>query len=299
MVSTVLKYQILACTFLSLFFSGVTVNASDAVQPEKKISWVLLNFPPMMKLNIDREGEIEINDAVGPMADLQRELVKALPQFKHQYKVVTYPRAQKLFESHGGYCTIMFLENPERSQYLYFGENIATATPPGLVIHKKNETLLKVSDANRLVDLEQLLKTQNFQLGIVSGRSFSKRIDAVLVETKKPVFKMVIYEAMGSLFKMLSANRVDGVLAYYMELAEEQARNPEANDLRFYQLKQDHKTISLPISCEKSPWGKKTLGNIGVAIRDENVKQKLAVLIKQSLLTELPKHSEEPPVLLR
>lgn len=299
MVVTKLKSQMLACTFLSLCFSGVGATASEDVPQENRISWVLLNFPPMMKLEIDREGEIEISHAKGPMADLQKELVKALPQYKHHYKVVTYPRAQKLFESQGGYCTIMFLENPERAEYLYFGENIATATPPGLVINKKNEAILKLTGSNRLVDLEQLLKTQNFQLGIVNGRSFSKRIDAVLTETKKPVFKMVIYEAMGSLFKMLLANRVDGVLAYYMEVAEEQARNPDAADLRFYQLKEDHKTISLPISCEKSPWGKKTLSQIAVAIKDEGVKQKLSVLIKQSLITDLPKHSEGPPALLR
>ena len=275
------------------------MHAKDASAEGDGISWVLLNFPPMMRLEIDREGEIDIAQASGPMADLQRELVKALPQYKHLYKVVTYPRAQKLFESHGGYCTIMFLENKDRSEYLYFGDTIAMATPPGLVTHKKNEALLKISEQNQLVDLEQLLRTQDFQIGLVSGRSFSPRIDAALVDPKKPVFKMVIYEAMGSLFKMLNAKRVDGVLAYYMELAEEQERNPAAGDLRFYQLKQDHKTISLPVSCEKSPWGKKTLGQISVAVKDEGVKQKLTALIKQSLLIERPKHSEEPPILLR
>lgn len=110
---------------------------------------------------------------------------------------------------------------------------------------------------------------------------------------------MVVNEAMGSLFKMLNAQRVDGVLAYYMELAEEQERNPHASDLRFYQLKQDHISISLPVSCEKSPWGKKTLGQIGIAVKDEGVKQKMSALVKQSLLIERPKRLEEPGTLLR
>lgn len=294
-----MKSQILACAFLSVFLWNSGVQAKNASADTDGISWVLLNFPPMMKLDIDREGEIDIAQASGPMAELQRELVKALPQYKHLYKVVTYPRAQKLFESHGGYCTIMFLENNDRSEYLYFGDTIAMATPPGLVTHKKNEALLKISEQNQLADLEQLLRTQDFQIGLVSGRSFSPRIDAALADPKKPVFKIVIYEAMGSLFKMLNAKRVDGVLAYYMELAEEQERNPAASDLRFYQLKQDHKTISLPVSCEKSPWGKKTLAQISVAVKDEGVKQKLTALIKQSLLIERPKHSEVPPAFLR
>lgn len=299
MVINNMKNLILICAFGTLIFWDSGVKAEVASAADNEISWVLLNFPPLMKLQIDREGEIDISQAVGPMADLQQELVKALPQYKHLYKVVTYPRAQKLFESHGGYCTIMFLKNIERSQYLHFGETIATATPPGLITHKKNEPLLKISAHDHLVDLEQLLKTQNFQLGVVSGRSFSQRIDSAFVNTKKPVFKMVIHEAMGSLFRMLIAKRVDGVLAYYMELAEEQARNPAASDLRFYQLKQDHKTISLEVACEKSPWGKKTLEHISVAVKDEAVKQKLTALVKQSLLVEQPKYSEEPRTLLR
>jgi uncharacterized protein (TIGR02285 family) len=299
MFITNLKFQILACAILCNVLWNPEVHAKDTPLNGESISWVLLNFPPMMKLEIDREGEMDIGHASGPMAELQKELVKALPQYKHLYKVVTYPRAKKLFESHGGYCTIMFLRNADRSQYLYFGETIATATPPGLVTNKKNEALLKITEQNQFVDLEQLLKKENFQLGVVSGRSFSPRIDAAFVNTKKPVFKMVIYEAMGSLFKMLNAQRVDGVLAYYMELAEEQERNPAASDLRFYQLKQDHVSISLPVSCEKSPWGKKTLEQISIAVKDEAVKQKLSALIKQTLLIDRPKHSEEPGTLLR
>jgi uncharacterized protein (TIGR02285 family) len=299
MFITILKFQIFACAFLSAFLWFPAAHAEEALASSNEISWVLLNFPPLMKLEINREGGTDITNATGPMADLQRELVKALPQYTHKYKVVTYPRAQKLFQSHGGYCTILFLENKDRGEYLYFGETIATATPPGLIIHKKNEPLLQVPSQNSLVDLGRLLKTQDFQVGIVSGRSFSPRIDEALVNTRKPVFKIVVYEAMGSLFKMLNAQRIDGVLAYYMELAEEQERNPAASDLRFYQLKEDHTSISLPVSCEKSPWGKKTLGQISVAVKDEAVKQKLSALIKQTLLIERPKHSEEPGILLR
>jgi uncharacterized protein (TIGR02285 family) len=104
---------------------------------------------------------------------------------------------------------------------------------------------------------------------------------------------------MGSLFKMLNSQRVDGVLAYYLELAEEQERNPESRDLRFYPLRQDFTNISLPVSCEKSPWGKKTLNRISLAVKDEAVKQKLSALVKQTLLMEPPKRSEEPPTILR
>lgn len=295
----ILKPFISICLFLSIFFLTSVSQGEAELAPDQEISWVMLNFPPLMKLPVNRDGEIDIDRASGPMSELQRELVKALPQYKHKYRIVTYPRAQKLFESHGGYCTILFLDTKDRREYLYFGETIATATPPGLITNKKNEPLLKLSSKNSLVDLEQLLKTQDFQLGIVSGRSFSPRIDAALVVTKKPVYRMVVNEAMGSLFKMLNAQRVDGVLAYYMELAEEQERNPHASDLRFYQLKQDHISISLPVSCEKSPWGKKTLGQIGIAVKDEGVKQKMSALVKQSLLIERPKRLEEPGTLLR
>lgn len=294
----ILKRSIFLCAFLSIFFLTSVSHAETALASDKEISWVLLNFPPLMKLQVNRDGEIDIERASGPMSELQRELVKALPQYKHKYRVVTYHRAQKLFESHAGYCTILFLDTQDRREYLYFGETIATATPPGLITNKKNEPLLKLFSKNSLVDLEQLLKTQDFQIGVVSGRSFAPRIDAALVVTKKPVYRMVVNEAMGSLFKMLNAQRVDGVLAYYMELAEEQERNPQASDLRFYQLKQDHISISLPVSCEKSPWGQRTLGEIGRAVKQEGVKQKMSALIRQSLI-ERPKRFEEPGILLR
>ena len=285
---------------ISRFIFTLMILASSQARAEaEEISWVLLNFPPLMRLDLNKEGETNMDHASGPMAELQRELVKALPQYKHRYQVVSFRRAKKLFESKGGFCTILFLENKDRSEYLYFGDSIATTIPPGLITHRKNEARLNVKPGS-YVDLEQLLKTQDFQLGVVNGRSFSPRIDEAMGGSRKPVYQMVINEAMGSLFKMLNSERVDGVLAYYLELAEEQERNPASRDLQFYQLKQDHTSISLPVSCERSQWGKKTLGKVSLAVKDESVKAKLTALVKQTLLMDRPKRSEEPtPTLLR
>ncbi|MFS4459489.1 TIGR02285 family protein [Bdellovibrio sp. HCB2-146] len=293
-ISVLQNFFILLVFFLS--FEARADVKSMPVNRENEIGWVLFNFPPLFKFS---EGTSDIEKSVGPMAEIQRELVKALPQYKHSFHLVTFPRAKKLFESGNHYCTILLLKTEEREQYLYFGSTIATTLPPGLVILRKNENLIKPSSTHSTVDLLKLLQTTNFQLGVVSGRSFSSEVDHSLTQAQKSVYKLVVSEAMGSLFKMITAQRIDGALAYYLELAEEQARNPASRELGFYPLKQDQEILSLPVSCEKSEWGKRTLKNIARAVKDQAVREKLAELTRQTLMLEPPKVDVKTEQILR
>ncbi|MNL57472.1 hypothetical protein D3C87_1810390 [compost metagenome] len=104
---------------------------------------------------------------------------------------------------------------------------------------------------------------------------------------------------MGSLFKMITAQRIDGALAYYLELAEEQARNPASRELAFYPLRQEQEILSLPVSCEKTPWGQRTLRNIARAVKDQAVRAKLAELTRQTLMLEPPKVDVKTEQILR
>lgn len=272
----------------ALLLLSIGLFYSSTIFAKQEINWVLLNFPPLMQLATEHDGEVDINKAQGPMADIQAELVKSLPEYQHRYHMVSFLRAKKLFESEKGYCTILFLKTKEREQYLSFGDTIARTMPPGLVMDKHKLEQVKDSRQGNALDLQHLLKKTPFQLGVVNGRSFSMAVDRAIASVEKPIFRMVTNEAMGSLFKMLMAQRIDGVLAYNLELAAEQERNPAAADLRFIPLVQERAVISLPVSCERSPWGQKTLGRISKALKDDVVKEKLAALVKRTLLTEAP-----------
>ncbi len=257
----------------------------------KALHWVVLDFPPFLSVSADTDGNVDITKSSGPIADIQKELVKALPEYDHSYRIVSFMRAQKLFESHAQYCTILFFRTPEREKYLYFGEMMATTTPPGLIIDKTRKDLLKNSMVEGRVDLPKLLAS-DFRLGIVQGRSFSGEIDTMITKSEPSIFKLVLNQTVGRLFLMLRANRLDGVLAYYLEFKNEQERNPAAGSLQFVSIQLQNHTLELPVACEKSPWGKDMTKKISQISKTPALQKKIYILLKQTLPPEFEKEVE-------
>gem|GEM_PF-6023953 len=261
-------------------------------EPKDNIQWVLLDFPPFLDVqNVDSQDEVTLERLKGPIADIHKELAQSLPDFKHSYRMASFRRAQKLFESRNHHCTILFLKTPDREKYLVYGGIIASTIPPGLIIdEKRHDSIQKFIDKNGMVDLHELLTDSQFKLGTVEGRSFSNEVDKSMNASQTPITKLVSDRAMASLFQMVATQRLDGALAYYLEMSNEQKINSRTKTLRFYPLKQDQSTITLRVSCERSPWGEITVKKISEAVKQEPVREKISTLLMQTL----PPESRKP-----
>ena len=275
-----------------IMIAGLMLSFSATAEPKDNIQWVLLDFPPFLDVqNVDSQDEVTLARLKGPIADIHKELARSLPDFKHSYRMASFRRAQKLFEAHSHHCTILFLKTPEREKYLVYGGIIASTIPPGLVIDEnRRDTIEKFVDKSGMVDLHKLLTDSEFKLGTVEGRSFSNEVDNSMNASQTPITKLVSDRAMASLFQMVATKRLDGALAYYLEMSNEQKSNSRTKALRFYPLKQDQSTINLRVSCERSPWGELTVKKISDAAKKETVREKISTLLMQTL----PPESRKP-----
>jgi uncharacterized protein (TIGR02285 family) len=289
-------------THLLAGFLYLVMYSHEALAIETKsntIHWVLLDFPPFLAMPKEMQDtdSNSLAEAKGPFAEIHRELEKALPEYSHTYRMVTFQRAQKLFESKKQYCTILFFKTPAREQYLIFGGALASTIAPGIILDERRIENYKDYMKNSEVDLPGLLQSPSFRLGVVEGRSFSSKIDGFVEDSKNPVFRNISDRTMGGLFKMLAAKRLDGVLGYYLELANEQKNNPDTKTLHFYPIQQEKNILTLRVSCEKSPWGADTVRKITEVTKKEAVRAKVSNLLLQTLPPDMKKNVDEPKVL--
>lgn len=279
-----LKYHYLLTIMLLLAFSQSPVYAGAL--EDKSIHWILLDFPPFVDIGTQNIDDIDFTKVQGALADIQKELVKNLNSYNHSFQVVTFQRAEKLFISKKNYCTILFLKTPEREKYMIFGDSIASTLPPGIVLNlSKSRSLASSTMQTPILDLADILNN-SFRLGVVKGRAFSPEINKILKKNQEPTQQLVTNKAIGSLFKMLLANRLDGVISYYLEFTNEQARNPAAKNLTFHPLRHNQYKLDLPVACEKSPWGEKMVKLISQTAKKPAVQKRIALLLKQTIPPE-------------
>lgn len=245
------------------------------------IHWVASDFPPFLVLPDDSSMNIDINKARGPFAAIYRELVQALPHYEHRFVRVTFRRAEIFFAARKGYCTIQLQKSAERKRFLSFGEELARSFPVGLVIHARGTP--GVQAGKKDIELAGLLRRPLFRLGVMEGRSYSQKIDDILSQSRRTA-RIVGDGAMGNLFLLLEKKRLDGILAYYLEMTDYQKNNEGVPPLRFLKLKEAPDHISVWASCEKTPWGDAVLKEVNQAIRYKNLRKR----IQEFILNELP-----------
>ncbi|XGC81706.1 TIGR02285 family protein [Bdellovibrio bacteriovorus] len=260
---------------------------------EKTIQWIVNDFPPYLVLNSNKT-EVDMSKAKGPLAEAYRLLDSGLPQYKHKYLRVPFVRMQKIIESKKPFCSLMFQETPARAQFLQFGEEIGRTIPAGLVV--KSGAKAKYAVDGGKVDLAKTLQLGSFRLGVVAGRSYSPEVDEIL-QRNQVSFRLMTDQAVGGLFQMLDAGRLDGVLAYYLEKSSIGVGEDAKTKFKFIPVKQSTEAIILKASCVKTPWGTARLKDINPVIREKkfkdiSLKHVLAMLPEQERKEYLELHRE-------
>lgn len=262
MLSLILGFTM---AFAAVDAPQVPVVPSD---DEKTIQWIVNDFPPYLILGSNKT-EVDMSKAKGPLAEAYRLLDDGLPQYKHKYLRVPFVRMQKIIEGKKPFCSLLFQETPERAQYLQFGEEIGRTIPAGLVV--KSGAKAKYALDGGKVDLAKTLQLGSFRLGVVAGRSYSPEVDEIL-RRNQVSFRLMTDQAVGGLFQMLDAGRIDGVLAYYLEKSSIGVGQDAKAKFKFIPVKQSTEAIILKVSCVKTPWGVARLKDISPVVKEKKFK---------------------------
>lgn len=266
-----------------ILLPGGSISAAEKSGAET-IQWAMTDFPPFILLSSDG-ANVDIQKSQGPFAEIYRELVRSLPQYEHKFVRASFLRAERLFLSHRHFCTLLLQDTPERSRYLIFGAEVARALPIGLVMSSGSYSKFQQYETSEGMELAKLVLTGDFRLGVVQGRSYSNKIDEVILKAKDS-YRHVSDQAVGGLFAMLEKNRLDGVLSYYLEEWDHR-KGGNTSVLKYLPVKEAPAYISVRASCEKTPWGKATIKEISKVVVEKNVRGRIYDYFQKSLPKEM------------
>lgn len=266
-----------------IFLLGGSVSATEKTDAET-IQWAMTDFPPFILLSSD-DANVDIQKSQGPFAEIYRELVRSLPQYKHKFVRASFLRAERLFLSRRHFCTLLLQDTPERARYLIFGAEVARALPIGLVMSSGSYSKFQQYETPQGMELAKLVHVGEFRLGVVQGRSYSNKIDEVILKAKDS-YRHVSDQAVGGLFAMLEKNRLDGVLSYYLEEWDHR-KGRDSTSLKYLPVKEAPAYISVRASCEKSTWGEATIKEISKVVVEKNVRSRIYDYFQKSLPKEM------------
>ena len=197
----------LACALplflLILFFIAPAAGAEEII-------WVKRNFPPAFILEGDLAGQ-GIHDQTVAM------LQEQMPEYSHRAVRANHPRMKKMMQSEANVCRAGLYKSPRRERAMYMSIAHILVPPPRIYMKKRlREKILPIleKEGRNRISLEKLIQRYpELRLGIEAGRSYSKRIDAVLerYRDRSSISNRYVGNARGYI-KMLQADRIDCLL---------------------------------------------------------------------------------------
>ncbi len=256
---------------LLIFF----IQTSSGLAKEN-ITWFAGDFPPFFIHTGPSKGKGTINAIV----NFYKE---RMPEYEHSHIEANMPRFMKQAQDGEQWCHPWLLKTPEREKFLYYSIPITLALSNHLIIKKSK--LSSFGEGNA-VALAEILKNNQFTGRVVKGRSYGKKIDA-LIEQHQADFKIkqVIQEDT-SLLKMILHERIDYTINY-----------PPLAEYAAHTFRAQGKFISIPIKeapaiqpayvgCDKTLWGRKVIDRINEIARKERNSLQYRQLVTELWLDE-------------
>lgn len=233
---------------LLLASSVLTARASEPV-----VRWLITDFPPLFILSgPEREHGL---------ADIAQDIAaQRLTAYRHQRVEVpaNYPRIEQEMKSLDNACFAGFLKTPAREKAFVFSQAYRLMLPIHLYVMADREQP-PVHDGE--VDLQALLASGRFRLGVLGGRKYGTSIDPLLDEhaADRQVYRRYALDQLDGLLGMLAAQSrdIDGVLAYPNEVAHRATASGKAPpNVRRYAIKGTPAYQAGYIACSNSDLGR-------------------------------------------
>lgn len=229
-------------------FALVVLMTSSAVamaQEEiKTIKWQTYDAPP----NFIFEGEFA---GQGFIEQLLAMIIKASPQFDHQFVVTSQNRALDNIRAGANVCHPSLVKTEARTAFIQFSRPLFISPTNRLVVRKGYLT-------NKPITLSDFIADKNHRFAVIRNRSYGKAVDKVLREhSKRHNVMFISNETSDYVFNLLGAERIDATIAYEPELAFYQARqiNKVLSRLETIEINNNVPFVKGHIGCPKNPWG--------------------------------------------
>lgn len=255
--TTIVRHLLTALLLGALL--NATAGAASSPPEKPTIRWLITDFPPQFILTGPHKGE--------GLAELaQRIATQRLDDYRHVQETVpaNYPRIEQELKSRDDACFAAFLKTPERERAFAFSEAYRLMLPIELFVPADRE---QPPTRDGKVDLQALLRSGTFRLGVMGGRKYGPGIDDVLERfpDTATVYRRYAQDQLEGVLRMMAieGRQIDGVLAYPNELEQRLALSGKAlQPMHRYPIAGAPDYLEGYIACSQSPLGREAIARI-------------------------------------
>ncbi len=251
------------------------LGAAAPAPAAQEITWYLYDLAPLVIADGPHKGAGFMELA------LQRQLIPALPDYRHKIVVVPIQRIALMLKSDPQACNPGMIRNAEREQFMVFSLPTLAAVPPGIFVRRSDIARFApyVNSHGKIV-LDKLLADGKLNIGIDSARSYGAPVDAVLKphREKPQLFALSIPDASRNLAQMVLAKRIDGMLGQSFEVPYYLGGRTVADvkALAFYALEEQADMVVNHVACANSEQGQAVIRQINAALAKPGMRAALA-----------------------
>lgn len=234
---------------------GFVLSFSLPLKAEQ-LTWLIRDWPPAYISQGPLQGQ-------GTFDLLTQDLIRELPQFKHQIQLTSLSAREQKMQLEKPYCFFGAIKTPEREQFLHFS-NIAFLTH-GVKLFMLGDSPLNLRlPANSHVDLVSLLQQQDV-IGITEKkRTYPAAVQQLIASHRLALVD--VNESSTNILQMLAQKRAD-YLIEFQDRVEYLAHNMPSKVV-LSQREIQGQTLIEPVyvACRKTPGAQQHIKAINAAL---------------------------------
>ena len=182
-----------------------TASFTLAVRATPQITWLQTDWPPHQIVSGPFQGQ-------GTFDLLQQQLMAALPEFRHQSRLVSLARVEQLFlQQQPGICAVGTLYSAQRAASRLFSTPVAVG-PALTVVHLAGRPALAQAGADA-VDINQLAQQANLVGAFQPNRYYPPVVIAAIQQPSSNLTRQTFTSELNAA-QLLQSGRVDYVIEY-------------------------------------------------------------------------------------
>lgn len=220
------------------------------------VMWMHADAPPFHIVEGPYAGQ-------GHSDMLHHLLGGSLREFKHVVITASLPRTFSWIRDGSHVLAVNLVATEERRRGALFSDPSLLCPPVCLVIRAGDEQRLHVS---RPVQLRQFIR--EYRLCVAVGRSYGHEVDSLVNETSRGarLTRTCGSKLLENQLEMLRLGRVDGLLAFPMEIAYFASLYGQQNAYTVLPIREAMLPIVLRIAAPRTPWGADMISRINMIL---------------------------------
>jgi len=220
-----------------------------SVYAQEKLTWMVLDWPPLMMLN-DKDQEN------GRFNHLLSVAMDALSEYDHFTEEMNWARFWHEVENGRNICYIFGVKTRKRQDIVYYSLPHTFLLP--------NEIIIKKTDLQKFgnptsYSIVKLLKDRRIKGYAEKNRSFSEDIDNILKNIEADSNLERISEHTESITRMIITDRIDYTIEYPIVAHYYEEKNKYSGVLTSIPITEMEKYTYVYMNCTKNEWGKKVI----------------------------------------